>query len=53
MGNGEGGVGVLRAGGRFGGDGGMEIDHEWTRIFTNGEGAVDKGRGENVTRLRW
>ena len=27
--------------------------HEWTRMDTNGEGTVDKGRGENVTRLRW
>ena len=48
MGNGEGG-----AGGGFGGDEGMGIDHEWTRMDTNGEGTVDKGGGENVTRLRW
>ena len=46
MGDGEWVAGVLGAGGGFfWGDGGTgDFDHEWARIFTNGEGCGN-GRG--------
>ena len=34
---------LARGWGIFWGDGGMGIDHEWARIFTNGEGLEWEG----------
>ena len=50
MGDGEGGAGILFAGGGFfGGEwGNGDFNHEWARIFTNGEGrgnGRDEGEG--------
>ena len=46
MGEGEGGAGGLRGGEDF--FGGWGMDHEWARIFTNGEG---RGNGRDEGKV--
>ncbi len=46
MGEAEGGAGILPAGGEFfGGMGEWGDNHEWARVFTNGEGRRMRGMG--------